>query len=316
MDAAANQFGADARTLLRVAAAVRRFTPAAARPWAARCIGQRFSPYIPQRARVVASMQKALGLSVREADAAWREWLASQGLFALTVFDYGRLSPHWLQRAVTINDPALLQEVVRGGGLVLSWHSGHHNTLGCVLGLSGGHSSMLAASARSSPYYAQIGGDIERINAASATHFGGGSYLYTDNPVLALAQTSRLLAHGKGRIVISLHDLPGAVSHGAPASGKLLGKILSPQTGVIELVLNARVPLYAGALFAHKGGLRLQLQRLDGTQNTAAVLQEYLDILAATAKAFPACWQGWDWYDTLPDVAPIKPAATAHSDEP
>ena len=55
-------------------------------------------------------------------------------------------------------------------------------------------------------------------------------------------------------------------------------------------------------MFPLRGRLQLQLERLPDTESTASVLQQYFDALAKTVKAFPACWQGWDWYDTLPDA--------------
>ena len=311
MDATARQFGADARTLLRVASIVQSIVPAAARPWAARVLGQRFSPYLAQRKRVVASMQKALGLSMVQADTAWHEWLGSHGLFALTAVDYGHLSLRWIQREVSIADPTLLQQIVQHGGFVLSCHSFHHNTLGCIFGLAGGHSSMLVASARSSPYFAQIGPFIERLNSGSATHFGGGSYLFTDDPSGALAQTDALLAQGK--IVISLCDVPRAVGleGGADlASAQLLSKTICPHAGALDLAVKRGVPIYAAVLYPQQGRLVLQLQRLQDIRSTASALQQYFDFLARALRAAPACWQGWDWYDTLPDLAPNKSAAT------
>ena len=255
-------------------------------------------------------MQKALVLSAEQADAAWHEWLGSHGLFALTAVDYGHLSTRWLEREVSIAEPALLQQIVQHGGFVLSCHSFHHNTLGCVFGLAGGHSSMLVASARSSPYYAQIGPFIERINSGSATHFGGGSCLFTDDPSAALAQTDALLAQGK--IVISLCDVPratGGEGGANRASAQLLGKTICPQAGALDLAVKRGAPIFAALLYPKHGRLVLQLQSLHGIQNTASALQQYFDFLARALMGAPSCWQGWDWYDTLSDLAPNKSAA-------
>lgn len=299
MDAEVVRFGTEARRLFRVAAMAQRWLPQAARPWAARMVGRRFSPFRDRRAQFVASLEQALDLSPVQADRVWTESLTSQALFAMTVFDYGRLSRRWLDRAVSVDDAQRLADIVQGGGFVISAHTHHHNTLGCVLGLSGARTSMLVAPSRSTPYYEWIGADIERINTGSERHFGGGTYIFTDEPARALAETQRRLADGQ--VVVSMCDAPRA--DGAPhlARARFLGKLVCPSAGGLDLAVRAGVPIHVAFLFPEAGKLRLHTARLQDSSSTALVLQRYFDALSSTVQAHPAAWQGWDWYHTLPE---------------
>jgi hypothetical protein len=290
-------FGLAARRLFGIASAIRPWLPGAALPWAADLIGRRYSPYRPGREQTLASLMKALDLPRDRAEGVWRQILASQGLFALTVPDYGRLSARWLARSVDVDDAACLAEIVRGGGYVISAHTYHHNTLGCVLGLAGAHAIVLAASARSSPFYEWIGPDIERINGGSQRHFGGGTYVFTDDPANALSATERILS--AGQVVVSMCDVPRAGDAPHLARASLLGKTVCPSAGAVDVAVRAGVPIYVALLFPVAGRLQLRTSRIADLSGTAVVLQQFFDQLERVIREYPAAWQGWDWYHGL-----------------
>lgn len=298
MDEALQRFGTDYRRFFDRAQQLHRWVPALLWPAAARRLGGRLSPYLTHREAVVGSMQRALGLDDAQAEAAWQRWLASHGFFGLTVYDYGRLDAAWLRRTVLVEDPAALRAVVEGGGLVLTYHTHHHNTLGCVLGLSGCHITGLAASAAGSPLHPFIGEVIDRINHGSARHFGGGDYLYTDEPRTLVRETRRLLAERK--VIVSLGDFSQGAAVGDPPAGCFHGRRICPPSGAVEIALRTGAALHAAALYLDGDRLRLRLQALPGRRDTAQVLQQYFDFLAETVARHPWSWQGWDWYHGFP----------------
>jgi hypothetical protein len=158
----------------------------------------------------------------------------------------------------------------------------------------------LAASATGSPLYPYIGDAIERINGGSARHFGGGDYLYTDEPRTLVRETRRLLTERK--VIVSLGDFSqGADVQGQPA-GRFHGRLICPPSGAVGIALKTGAALHAAALYLDEGRLRLRLQALQDRTDTTSVLQQYYDFLAQTVARHPWSWQGWDWYHTLPEA--------------
>lgn len=318
MDDSFKTFAEEYRRFFAVAARCSRLLPQWAEPAVAAFVGRRFSPYRAHAATTQASMREGLRLSETEASDVWQRWLASHGLFALTVYRYGRLSTRWLQREVKVDDPDALRRIVEQGGLVLTGHTHHHNTLGCVLGLSGCHITGLAASAVGSPLYPYIGDVIERINNGSASHFGGGSYLFTDELKTLVRESKRIYAEGK--VIVSLCDFSqGGDVRDLPRID-LFGRTVCPPTGAIEMAQRSQVPIHAAFLFPEQGRLRLRIRRVDGHGGPAGVLQRYFEFLATVVAASPWAWQGWDWFHTLPVTVSASeaaaPGAAPHSESP
>jgi lauroyl/myristoyl acyltransferase len=269
-------------------------------------IGGRFSPYRPRGTAIKAAMAGALGLSDEQADRAWRRWLASHGLFACTVYRYGHLDAGWLARKVRVGAPQALQEIVAHGGLVLTGHTHHHNTLGCVLGLAGCHITGLAAPALGSPLYPYLGDIIERINGGSALHFGGGGYLFTDELKTLVRESKRLLSQGK--VIVSLCDFSqGPLLDTQPAI-RFLGKLVNAPAGSIEIAQQVGVPIYAAFLFPQGKRFTFTTRKLDSSGSASLVLKQYFDALADVLRASPWAWQGWEWFDTLPPAPAQDPA--------
>lgn len=296
------QFAGDYLRLLRASAWAERLLPEALQPRAALWLAERLSPYVARREPIVSAFSGALGIDPARADETWRRWLQSHGLFALTVFRYGRLSRRWLERQVSVSDPAVLARAVRDGGLVMTYHTHHHNTLGCVLGLSGCHITGLAESPSKSPLYPFLGEYIERINTGSASHFGGGDYLFTDQ-VRTLVQSMRRLLEEK-KVIVSLSDFTQAqVAPGTPVC-RFLGRRISPPTGAVEIALRTEAPIYSAAMFPERHGFRFEILEVTRRDNAGDVLQQYFEHLEDIVRRHPWAWQGWDWYHALPLETP------------
>lgn len=297
-DPALRRFAADYRRLLRAAAWAERLLPARWHPWAASFIAERWSPYLARRAAVVSAVAGGLGIDDTQADLVWRRWLQSHGLFAITVFRYGALSRRWLKEQVTVSDPAALARAVRDGGLVMTYHTFHHNTLGCVLGLSGCHITGLAESPGKSPLYAELGEYIERINTGSASHFGGGDYLFTDRVRTLVENMRRLLEEGK--VIVSLSDFAQPVSAADAPRCRLLGKWLSPPTGAVEIAIRMNAPIYSAAMFPVDDRWQFDIRQMSSSASAQIVLDQYCQHLEEVVRRHPWAWQGWDWYHALP----------------
>jgi len=144
--------------------------------------GRMASPYVEDRAQLELSYVQAFGATPQVAKELTDQWLASHGLFATSIFSYKRMSPEWVQQYVKIEKPDVMKSLQDQGGLVLSYHSHHHNTLGIVLGQSGVPTWGVAATEKASPMAPYTGRFMRIINGESEARFGGGKYLFTDEP--------------------------------------------------------------------------------------------------------------------------------------
>lgn len=252
-------------------------------------------PYNRSAGAIKAVIGSACALDSQKAHQAWLRWRASHACFVLTIFRYDRLDHEWLHRSVQIEQPQLLERIVQTGGLILTYHTHHQNTLAALLGVAGCTISPVAASAADSPLYQVIGRYIDLINNGSQQQFRGGSYLYTDNLRRALQRARTCLQ--RGELLLSLCDFH---QPSAEQSHCFLGRTITPPTGVIRLALQARVPIYFGLLFPDSTG-RFQLQLGQAVADELhRVTSEYLEFLAQVVRTAPEAWQGWEWYSRLP----------------
>lgn len=287
------------RRLLRLSQGLDRLPLPQALKWRlARALGRRFSPYRQDLPKVLRGLHEGLGLPVPAVRVAARLWLASHGLFALSLFDWGR-NARWGQPVLEALQPdtrATLQELVRTGGLVLTFHSFHHNALGVVLGDAGTRVYGIAATEKNSPEAPYTGRYMRLVNGGSEAHFKGGRYLFTDEMKNLVRGVREAFAGHHS--VVTLSDNPVPAADGIPVT--LLGKRFSVGGGVVALAQEAGVPVYFALLYPRaEGGYRLALEAAGPVTDTAHTLQAYFDFLDRQLRLAPWAWQGWAWFADL-----------------
>lgn len=258
-------------------------------------LGRRLNPFQLFGEKIRRAMRLALPHDL--VDISWRNWLNSNVRFVLDFLNYGALDASWLKREVVIENPELLASLRRSGGLLLTYHTHHQNTLCCALGLGGIKISAIAASPEVSPLFPFIGRWAQRVNSDSVKHFGGGSYLFTDNLRALLRATRKILAEGD--VVLCLCDFHQP-KLGAPSGARLFDRFISPPTGTIDLAVKHGAPVYAAMFAPINGRLVLQLKRLDASGGAVSIVAGYFSFLESSILTNPACWQGWEWFEDLP----------------
>ena len=244
-------------------------------------------------------LRRSIGLVVPAVlvDQTWRDWLNSHVRFVLDFLNYAALDRDWFKSSVMVAEPDLLATLRDSGGLLLTYHTHHQNTLCCALGIEGVRVSAIAASPEDSPMFPTIGYWANRVNADSARHFNGGAYIFTNNLRKLLQTTRRLL--GNREVVVCLCDFHQP-RPGVNTSARLFDRSISPPTGAIDIAIKHGGPLFA-AMFAPKSGkLTLELTRLDASGGVASVIAGYFSFLESSIRSNPACWRGWEWFDDLP----------------
>ena len=289
---------------LAFALASRRFFQGA--QWLSRLPGQQVklsrrwgrlaSPYLADRAQLELSYVQAFGATPQVAKELTDQWLASHGLFATSIFSYKRMSPEWVQQYVKIEKPDVMQSLQDQGGLVLSYHSHHHNTLGIVLGQSGVPTWGVAATEKASPMAPYTGRFMRIINGESEAKFGGGKYLFTDEPRNLLRGLKQ--AFSNQHAVVSICDNP--VPQGDDAPLVFRGKQFFVGAGVVDMALSQNVPITLALLCPDlRGSYELRLQALPSGLSSHQVLQAYFDFLSECVAQMPWAWQGLHWYSGL-----------------
>ena len=262
--------------------------------------GRMASPYVEDRAQLELSYVQAFGATPQVAKELTDQWLASHGLFATSIFSYKRMSPEWVQQYVKIEKPDVMKSLQDQGGLVLSYHSHHHNTLGIVLGQSGVPTWGVAATEKASPMAPYTGRFMRIINGESEAKFGGGKYLFTDEPRNLLRGLKQ--AFSSQHAVVSICDNP--VPQGDDAPLVFRGKQFFVGAGVVDMALSQNVPITLALLCPDlRGGYELRLQALPSGLSSHQVLQAYFDFLSECVAQMPWAWQGWHWYSGLSPAA-------------
>ena len=262
--------------------------------------GRMASPYVADRAQLELSFVQAFGATPQVAKELTYQWLASHGLFATSIFSYERMSPEWVQQYVKIEKPDVMKSLQAQGGLVLSYHSHHHNTLGIVLGQSGVPTWGVAATEKASPMAPYTGRFMRIINGESEAKFGGGKYLFTDEPRNLLRGLKQ--AFSSQHAVVSICDNP--VPQGDDAPLVFRGKQFFVGAGVVDMALSQNVPITLALLCPDlRGSYELRLQALPSGLSSHQVLQAYFDFLSECVAQMPWAWQGWHWYSGLSPTA-------------
>jgi lauroyl/myristoyl acyltransferase len=262
--------------------------------------GRMASPYVEDRAQLELSYVQAFGATPQVAKELTDQWLASHGLFATSIFSYKRMSPEWVQQYVKIEKPDVMKSLQDQGGLVLSYHSHHHNTLGIVLGQSGVPTWGVAATEKASPMAPYTGRFMRIVNGESEAKFGGGKYLFTDEPRNLLRGLKQ--AFSSQHAVVSICDNP--VPQGDDAPLVFRGKQFFVGAGVVDMALSQNVPITLALLCPDlRGSYELRLQALPSGLSSHQVLQAYFDFLSECVAQMPWAWQGWHWYSGLSPAA-------------
>jgi len=265
--------------------------------------GRLASPYVADRSLLELSYIQAFGASPDVAKALTNQWLASHGLFARSIFSYQHMSPEWVKQRVQIDQPEALQSLQAQGGLVLSYHSHHHNTLGIVLGQSGVTTWGVAATEKASPMAPYTGKFMRIINGDSEAKFGGGKYLFTDEPRNLLRGLKHAFA--SQHAVVSICDNPSPIEDEAPVFFR--GKQFHVGAGVVAMALEHQVPITLAILYPTLlGGYELKLMQLKNCTTVSEVLQSYFDFLADIVLQTPWAWQGFHWFSGLPQATRLR----------
>jgi len=292
----------DSRRLFRLAHLLSRLPlPPGARVRLARLLGRMFSTQRRERTKLLLAFRLGLRLDLGSAKKMFGWWKASEGLFAASIFDYSRMDADWVRRHVAIDQPEVLARIVREGGLLLTFHTFHHNTLALTLGQCGIPLFPVAASEKNSPFAPYTGRYMRIINGESEAKFSGGRYLFTDEMRSVVTGVRTALA--SRHTVLALCDNPVPPNESAIPPQEVMGRSISIGTGVMKLVQQAQAPVYFALFYPDMGGgYRLVLEdagRLEELENTA---RAYFAFLARHVAAAPWAWQGWSWYADLPPV--------------
>ena len=273
-----------------------RWSPPKWRHRAAALVGRTFSPDLPEAHRIWMALQAFTQCSDEQAHLWLERYFSSQGLFAAELHGYPALDAQWAREQVRCDERDVLDAVARDGGLLLTYHSFHHNRLGAFLGLSGARVFPIAGTEDNSPLKPWTGRYIRLINGGSEALMGGGRYLFTDN-LRALLQDSRAVLK-RGDLLASLADNISDSPTAVPVD--ILGRRLRLATGAIDMALQAGVPITLALFYSDlKGGYRCRLRRLEATSDAAVVAHAYIDQLLAWCRDDVHAWQGWGWWDHI-----------------
>lgn len=272
--------------------------------WLAQQLGRRLSPWRRDLFDVLEGMRQGLGLDVAAVRQHSKAWYASHGLFALSFFDYPKMDADWLRSAVHVDHPEVLQRLVETGGVILTYHSFHHNTLFVALGEAGARLHVVAASEKNSAEAPYTGRFMRLINGGSAAHFHGGSYLFTDEKRALVQGVRAALRAGDCLVVLCDNWLR---SSGFPAL-QVLGRRITVGTGALRLAKKAGAPPVYFVMFYSdlKGGYTLSLKEAGPLMDEQDTLQRYFEFLEQCVRIAPWAWQGWPWYAHLPKITEVK----------
>lgn len=274
------------------------FAPEGFRPAWLFALGRWISPYQVYREKVLASLRREY--PDQPIQPLWRRWLDNHIRFVLDFLGYTALNSDWVERSVAIESPECLDELRQTGGLLLTYHMHHQNTLCCVLGTKGIKISAIASPPEDSPLFLAfpaLGRWAKKVNEDSAKLFSGGSYIFTNNVRKLVRQTREELS--KHHVVLCLCDI-NVPDKGKATRTPLLNREISPPTGTIELTIKLGAPIYLAYLVLQEEKLRLSLKKLDASDDIAVITKEYFSYLESFLQIAPWSWQGWEWYGSLP----------------
>lgn len=262
-------------------------------------LGRVFSPYRPFHRRLLSAFQSSLSVDSTRAREILRGWEANLGQSTADTFRHLQMDSEWVKTHVEVDDPEVLAEIASTGGLVLTYHTFHPNTLGIILGQSGIRGYGVSASVEEQPYAPYIGRYQYLMLNATQKMLGGGRYLYA-NDVRSLANGVQS-AFMNGDAVVALCDnhFPGSQFPWM----RIFGRSIRIRAGILKIARRTRARVYFALLYADlMGGYRLHLKSYGPFDDLQQGAQAYFHFLEDQLKNAPWAWQGWWWYLDLADA--------------
>lgn len=263
-------------------------------------LGRNNSPYrvyLPHITRALLSINPSIDKKSLKQQSNY--WLESHGIFCISIFKLDSLDS-WLLKQTQNTSQQAIEKLAMTGGLVLSYHTFHHNLLLSYLGIVTHRPVFVfAAPEKNCAYYPYIGKYTKIINSGTQRLFNGGDYLFTDNLKKSLSLAKKALQ--KNEIVISLNDNP-AFGNGV-TTHCFMGKKFSLATGSIRMALEQEKPIYASIFYPDLYGKYIfQLIELK-TNSVHSVTSDYLNFLQTHIFKSSYCWQGLFWFADLENEA-------------
>ena len=262
----------------------------------------RFFPYEPLHDLIVESCAESLDKNDNKRF--WELWKLNFKCSIDDYYVYPSMDAQWVSRHVLIPKPQILDTLRDSGGLVLTYHFHHQNSLCCVLGELGLKVWAIANRPESSPLFPYIGNWARRLNSLTRQHFQGGEYLYTDDlRSIALALPGIFQARNALICLVDVHQ----PSPRSPRT-RIFNREIQAPIGVIESALRAQSAIYLayltpnlGARQHHSGEFAYELAiELIEQQESSSVLDVYFSRLETLLTSQPHLWQGWQWLGNLP----------------
>lgn len=261
-------------------------------PLIQKTFGRFWNPYQLRKNIITTSLKIATNPNTEET--VWNAWLDSHSHFIRDFSRYHLMNKMNINKYVHIIDIDLVRYMQINGGLLLTYHTHHQNTLCSILGIMGCKLYAVADAPEHSPMFPYIGLWMKQINKESSKHFHGGRYLFNND--LRCLQGSVKDAFSEKALVVCLADFPSPKrnNHINNLSFNFFSKQITPPTGVIRLAIRYKVPIYIAICTPCDQKLVVQLQDLGRPKSLEDTLKKYIKFLEDACRKNPACWQGWD----------------------
>lgn len=253
--------------------------------------GRFLNPYQLRKSIITSGLKMAADTDSEKK--AWNAWLDSHSHFIRDFSRYHLMSEKNVDKYAHVADVELIRYMRTHGGLLLTYHTHHQNTLCSILGIMGCKLYAVADAPDRSPMFPYIGSWMEQINRESSKHFNGGEYLFNDN--LRRLQGLVKEAFSEKSLVVCLADFPLPRNNNIKKlSFNFFSRQISPPVGIIRLAIRYRMPIYIAICAPCDQKLLVQFQDLGRPEILEDVLKKYICFLEIECKKNPACWQGWD----------------------
>lgn len=237
-----------------------------------------------------------LKLSDKQAEKERSICVKNFALSFLNIFSYKKMNRRWIDKNIICDQKDLLNSIINDGGMLMTFHSYHHNTMGCFFGILG--AKVLGISAAKNPEHDNAVIRHYHINIMhnhSEKHFGGGHYLFLKD----LKQTLKGIKKGlqEKALIIGSADFP---AQNRTVTVNFLGQNVAIQRWLFDIAIENQKNIYFGILEGREVTDKLAIHLKKATANSTETLaQQYMDFLSERIGKNPACWQGWEWFHFL-----------------